>query len=87
MYGVENETKYLHVSTNYNGLKGILKQLFNFHFQTEKIVLNGMAVKQKKKNVFNEKALKLKKKILKWQRHRTNTKKNASSKSISIHCN
>ena len=63
MYGVENETKYLHVSTNYNGLKGILKQLFNFHFQTEKIVLNGMAVKQKK-NVFNEKALKLKKKYI-----------------------
>ena len=54
MYGVENETKNLHVSTNYNGLKGILKQLFNFHFQTEKIVLNGMAVKQKKKCILRK---------------------------------
>ena len=51
MYGVENETRYLHVFTNYNGLKLILKELFNFHFQTGKIELNEMAVKRKEKCV------------------------------------
>ena len=44
MYGVENETRYLHVSTNYNGLKWILKELFNFHFQTGKIELSAVYV-------------------------------------------
>ena len=64
MYGVENETRYLSVSTNYNGLKQILKEHSNFHFQTGKVVLNEMAVKQKKL-VYNEKVLK---KNVKWKK-------------------